>query len=57
MVIGTMNVILCSEEMLLVCKAEMKIRNCYLLVASGTTGIENNKTKPLLSSNFELKPI
>lgn len=57
MVIGTMNVILHSEEMLLVCKAEMKIRNCDLLVASGTTGIENNKTKPLLSSNSQLKPI
>ena len=40
-----MNVILHSEDMLLICKAEMKIRNCYLVG-------KEKKAKPQIGRNL-----
>lgn len=60
--IGTMNVqmnvLLLSEEIFLVCKAEMEIRNCYLLVALGIPQIQRKiRQNPCFKAILNLSPL
>ena len=49
-------IILLSEEKFLIGKAKAQIRNCYLLIALGTTDTDSDKTKSCFQATLSLSP-